>query len=361
MMKIDTFKSPNLAGDVFAVPGEAPHERVHWFHDAVSGMQAIVAIHSTARGPAFGGCRMWPYERAQDALVDALRLSHGMSLKNALADLPFGGGKAVILKSAAEVDRAVLLRAFGACVKSLEGQYITAEDVGTTTDDMHAVQKVTRYVSGIPREDGFGGDPSPMTARGVFVSIREAMRVRFGRDNLQGVRIAVQGLGAVGGSLSRMLHEAGASLWVADTDPRRTKAARDAFDAVIVDPQDIVASDVDVFAPCALGGVMDAHAIARLRAPLVAGAANNQLATAEDGELLHARGILYLPDFLVNAGGIISVAREYLGTGTHEAVLGEVDLIGSRVVELLDRSAAEGISPQAAAHKWAQEKLAMRV
>jgi leucine dehydrogenase len=334
----------------------ADHEGIRWAHDEASGLRAVVAIHNTARGPAFGGCRMWHYADEAAAEHDALRLAAGMSLKNALADLPFGGGKAVIMAPTGPRDRRALFAAFARLVESLEGRYITAEDVGVTTDDMRVVREGTRHVSGLPREGAFGGDPSPMTAWGVFISIDEAVH-SLGRSGLDGTTVAVQGLGAVGSVLCELLHGAGCKLVVADVDADRVARMRQRFGAEMSHVDDIAAAAVDVFAPCALGAVLNSHSIPKIRAKIVAGAANNQLATAMDGEALHARGILYLPDFLVNAGGIISVAREFLGDTDQAAVKDEVNKIRYRVEELIDRAQHRGASTAHVAREWAESKL----
>ena len=319
---------------LFGLPGEVPHEQVI-IGSHPSGLRSIVAIHSTARGPAFGGCRMWNYESDQAALTDALRLSQGMSFKNALANLPFGGGKAVIVAPGAPFDRAALFSSFGDLVDRADGRYITAEDVGTTTADMRAVSTRTRFVSGLARTGGFGGDPSPKTAWGVFLAIEQALRLHLGKS-LAGATVAVQGLGAVGMSLCAYLADRGARLVVADINAERP----------------------DVLAPCALGAVLDQHSVPRIQAAIIAGAANNQLASPEDGDALHARGVLYVPDYLVNAGGIISVAREYLGTGDEADVMREVSLIADRVGELLERCGRDHV-PARMADAWAREKLGL--
>ena len=350
-----------LLHSLFGLPDEPPHERVLLVSDADSGLKAILAVHSTARGPGFGGCRFWTYADEAGALTDALRLSQGMSLKNAMADLPFGGGKAVILKPQGWQDeparREALFAAFGRAVQSLGGSYLTAEDVGTTTDDMRVVQRHTGYVSGIPREGAFGGDPSPKTAWGVFVAIRAGVRHQLGRDTLEGVSVAIQGLGAVGMHLAGFLHEAGARLVVADVMDSRVAQAQARFGATVLPVDQILAAEVDVLAPCALGAVLNAQTVDRLRCRLVAGAANNQLATPADGDALQARGILYLPDYLVNAGGIISVAREYRGEGEEQAVMAEVSRIGDRVDELLARVRSSGRTPARESDAWARAKL----
>ena len=349
--------SDSLPSSLFGLPDQAPHERVLLAADPVTGLKAILAVHSTARGPAFGGCRFWSYDNELAALNDALRLSQGMSLKNALANLPFGGGKAVILKPQGDFDRAALFAAFGRAVQSLQGAYITAEDVGTTTADMTGMMAHTSYVSGIPRDGAFGGDPSPKTAYGVFVSIDEGVKRVLGRDSLEGVRVALQGLGAVGWHLAEYLHRAGAKLVVADVNAEKVARAQAELGATAVSVTEILATDVDVVAPCALGATLNAQSIPALRARLIAGAANNQLATAADGDALQARGITYLPDYLVNAGGIISVAREFRNEGEESAVMAEVGQIRGRVAELLDRVKTSGQTPAREADAWARSLL----
>jgi len=354
---LSTSSDTAIPSSLFGLPDQAPHERVLLAADEQTGLKAIVAVHSTARGPAFGGCRFWTYDNELAALNDALRLSQGMSLKNALADLPFGGGKAVIIKPAEIKDRGALFAAFGRAVQSLQGAYITAEDVGTTTADMLGMQAHTQYVSGIPRAGAFGGDPSPKTAWGVFVSIREGVRLQLGRNSLDGVRVALQGLGAVGWHLAEFLHRAGARLVVADVDAAKVARAQEQFGATAVGIHDILFADVDVLAPCALGAVLNAHSVPQIRARLIAGAANNQLATVTDGDALQARGITYLPDYLVNAGGIVSVAREYRGEGEEQSVMVEVSRIAERVTELLERVKTAGQAPGRVADAWARAKL----
>jgi len=336
----------------------APPEEIVRLDDPKSGLRGVIVLHSTRLGPAAGGCRFRPYVSEHEASLDALRLAEGMSYKNALADLPFGGGKAVILKPEGAFDRPALFAAFGRAVQSLNGAYITAEDVGTTTADMRGMQALTPFVSGIPREGAFGGDPSPKTAWGVFVSIQAGARLVLGRSSLEGVRVALQGLGAVGWHLAEFLHQAGAELVVADVDAAKVERAVARFGATAVSVADILAVDVDVLAPCALGASLNEQTVPAVRARLIAGAANNQLATPADGDALQRRGICYLPDYLVNAGGIISVAREYLGEGEKAAVTAEVSRIGERVAELLERSAMQNCPPARVAEAWAREKLA---
>jgi len=348
---------PEAAARLFGT-GEGPsHERVTLATDPQSGLQAIIAIYSTRLGPAFGGCRYWTYASEPDALADALRLSQGMAYKNALAGLPFGGGKAVLLRTPAQTDRHALFRAFGRMVESLQGAYITAEDVGTTEEDMHAVQAETRFVSGMPREGGFGGNPSPRTAYGVFVGIEAAAQYRLDRKSLAGVSVAVQGLGSVGWDLCRRLHEAGASLVVADIDTARAEQAHRQFGARVVASDAITGVEADVFAPCALGGAITPAVAESCRFHIVAGGANNQLASLAEGDTLQRRGVFYAPDFLINAGGIISCAREYLGGIDEAALLEEVSHIRDRVFTLAQRVEQTGEAPARAAVSMAQEIL----
>jgi leucine dehydrogenase len=351
------------AAEPAMTPFDAPdfdrHEAVHFFHDAASGLEAIIAIHSTALGPGAGGCRYWRYDSRDAALTDALRLSRGMSYKNALADLPFGGGKAVILRGTAPADRNAVFAAFGRAVESLGGRYVTAEDVGTTVADMQTVARETRYVSGFASAHGVaGGDPSPKTAYGVFLGLREAWRHSVGNEDLAGVSVAVQGLGGVGHHLCGHLHERGARLAVADLEqPRVDRAVRE-FGASAVDPQHVLEADVDIVAPCALGAVLNSVSIARIRARVIAGGANNQLATAEDGLALKARGITYAPDYVVNAGGIISVASEYLGVGSEDEVRRRIERIPLTLRAILERAAQSGQSTAAVADRLACDRIA---
>ena len=335
------------------------HEAVHHFFDAASGLRAIVAIHSTALGPAAGGCRNWAYDSEASALTDALRLSRGMSYKNALAGLPMGGGKAVMLKPReSTVPSIERFAAFGRAIDSLGGRYITAEDVGTRVPDMQEVARQTRYVSGLgDAKSGVGGDPAPKTALGVFLAIQEAWRFAGRSGSLAGIRCAVQGIGGVGAALCELLHRAGASLVVADTDPKRTQLAQQQFGARVVAIQDILSADAEILVPCALGGIFDPESIPRLRARVICGAANNQLATAADGERLRARGILYAPDYVVNSGGIISVAIEYLRSGSESDVRQRIEQIPATLRKILERADAEGRPTSDVADELAQERI----
>ena len=317
---------------VFDHPEFDQHESLHYFQDPKTGLKAIIAIHSTALGPAAGGCRRWQYTNDDSALVDALRLSRGMTYKNAVAGLPLGGGKSVILADNANARSPQLFAAFGRAVESLDGRYITAEDVGVSVEDMRQVRMETRYVSGLPQSGASaGGDPSPWTALGVFLGMEAAVRARLGADSLAGLRVAVQGVGHVGLHLCRLLHKAGAEIRITDVNRRNLQRVRDELPVAESAPNNILFSDADVLAPCALGNVLNSETIPRIRAKLIAGAANNQLSVAADGTRLVDHGILYAPDYVINAGGIVSVSREYFGQSTEDEVRADVHLIPQRL------------------------------
>jgi leucine dehydrogenase len=343
--------------NLFSLSGEPAHEKLLFVSDTSTGLRAIIAVHDTSRGSAFGGCRYWQYPSDQDALVDAMRLSKGMSLKNAMADLPFGGGKSVILKGVGQEDRAAMFRAFGHAIASLSGQYIAGEDVGTTTEDLLQIGSVTSYAAGIPRVGVFGGNPSPKTALGVFAAIERGAHILLGGATLQGLTVCIQGLGAVGWALAQRLHAADCRLVVADIDDARADAACKEFGARKVSTAAVFRQEADVFAPCALGAALNAETVASLRVKIIAGAANNQLATEADGDALHVRGIHYLPDYLVNAGGIVSCVREYEGGSGDVLVDLEVMRIADRVEELIQRASCDRESLARAADKWAKSKL----
>ncbi|HWM30032.1 MAG TPA: Glu/Leu/Phe/Val dehydrogenase dimerization domain-containing protein [Woeseiaceae bacterium] len=320
------------------------HERVVFCRDAASGLKAIIAIHSTALGPAAGGCRLWHYESDDAALHDVLRLSQGMSYKNAMAGLTFGGGKAVILKTKDFAGTDALYEKFGDFVEKLNGSYITAEDVGMSVAIMQTIARRTRFVSGLPKKSGHaGGDPSPKTAFGVFKGIEAAVQFKLSRDSVKGLTVAVQGVGNVGYNLCRDLTEAGAKLVVADIDPGRVKAACDEFGAKAVGLEDILFQKVDVLSPCALGAILNERTIPRLQASIVAGAANNQLEILADGQRLSDAGILYAPDYVINGGGIINVAMEYHGASTDDdEVMAQVAAIGPRLTQIFAEAASSG-------------------
>ncbi|WP_420137033.1 Glu/Leu/Phe/Val family dehydrogenase [Sphingomonas sp.] len=325
------------------LPDFDAHEGVHFFSDPASGLRAIVAIHSTHLGPAAGGTRFWHYADGNDALTDALRLSRGMSFKNAMAGLPVGGGKGVILADEARTKTPAMLAAFGRAVESLGGRYVTAEDVGMGEADLVAIGRETRHVSGLPVDEGHaGGDPGPSTAMGVFLGVKAAIRQALGKDSSQGVHVAIQGVGSVGGGLARLLAAEGAQLTLADVDMGRAAKLAGELGAATVAAADILTTEADVISPCALGAVLTAESIAALRAPIVAGGANNQLATPDDGDRLHARGILYAPDYVINAGGIINVTLEYLGQGDRAEVEARLTQIPGRLEKIWAESASSG-------------------
>lgn len=328
------------------------HEAVIGFEDERTGLAGIIAIHSTHLGPAAGGCRVAAYGSPDEALTDALRLSQGMSYKNALADLPAGGGKAVLYRIDPDVSREATFEAFGAQVEALGGRYITAEDVGTSVSDMLAVARRTRFVAGLPPQGGqAGGDPSPWTALGVFVSLEAAI----GRP-LAGARVAVQGLGSVGFKLCERLHAAGTRLVVADVNQARTELAQRQFGAEIARVDRIHAVEADVFSPNALGASLNAQTIPELGARVVCGGANNQLATAADGDRLAARGIVYAPDYVVNAGGIINVMAEYLKE-PDDAIEARVRAIADRLHEILGIAKAEHTATHEVADRMARDRI----
>ncbi|MEE8426451.1 MAG: Glu/Leu/Phe/Val dehydrogenase dimerization domain-containing protein [Woeseiaceae bacterium] len=328
---------------VFADTAFDDHERVLFCSDAKIGLQAIIAIHSTALGPAAGGCRMWNYASAAEALHDVLRLSQGMSYKNAMAGLHFGGGKAVIMKTSDFNGSDALFERFGGFVDTLNGDYITAEDVGMTVQIMQTIARTTKHVTGLPTASGkAGGDPSPKTAFGIFCGIEAAARFKLDRQDVSGLSVAVQGVGHVGYQLCKLLVEAGASLRVADIDDARVQRICDEFGATGVAPDDILNQPVDVLAPCALGAILNRTTIPKLQTAIIAGGANNQLETLEDGQRLADAGILYAPDYVINGGGIINVACEYNGDIGDEGVTQLVAEIGPRLTRIFEEAARKG-------------------
>ena len=319
------------------------HEGIHLFSDHQTGLRCVIAVHSTALGPAAGGVRFWRYAPSDAAVTDALRLSRGMSFKNAMAGLPMGGGKGVVLAPEGGAKTPELLAAFGRAVESLGGRYVTAEDVGMSEADMITISGSTKYVSGLPVAAGnAGGDPGPFTAMGVYLGVRAAARRALGSDDMRGVRVAVQGVGSVGGGLARLLAKDGAVLTLADVNEARAEALASELGATTADPATVLTLEADIVSPNALGAVLDEATIAALRCRAVAGGANNQLATAADGARLQDRGILYAPDYVINAGGIINVALEYLGQGNRAEVEARIARIPDRLVQVWDESEASG-------------------
>ena len=341
------------------------HEQVAFFKDDETGLRAIIAVHNTNLGPALGGVRMWPYASDQEAVRDVLRLSRGMTYKSALAGLPFGGGKSVIIGDPQRDKSAALMRAMGRSVDKLAGRYIAAEDSGTNVDDLLNIATQTEHVAGIVNKSTVGGDvrsgdPSPATARGVFVGLEAAVRHKLGRSDLDGVKVAVQGVGNVGLRLVKYLRDAGARCWVTDLHAERAQRVADETGATPVAAEDLIDLDVDVFAPCALGAVLDCDSIARLQARVVAGAANNQLQHDAIGETLLHEGILYAPDYVINAGGVIDVAFERTGYDL-DKVVAKVEGIAASLTEIFERSDAEQRPTSEVADDLARERFMMKL
>jgi leucine dehydrogenase len=340
------------------LPDFDAHEAVHFVTDRDSGLQAIIAIHSTHLGPAGGGTRFWHYADKDAAVADVLRLSRGMSYKNAMAGLAMGGGKAVILADVRRAKTPEMLRAFARGVDRLGGAYVTAEDVGMSVADMVAISGETRFVAGLPAQSGsVGGDPGPHTSLGVYLGVRAAARRALGKDSLAGLHLAIQGAGSVAGGLARHAARDGARISIADIDRERASSLAQEVGGSVVDPSRIMTLEADILSPNALGAILDAETIAELRVPIVAGGANNQLARPEDGDRLQARGILYAPDYVINAGGIINVATEYLRDGEEAEVRRKIERIPVRLEEIWTESAATGRNPAAVADAMAQRLI----
>lgn len=331
------------------------HEQVVFCHEPATGLRAIIAIHDTTLGPALGGSRFWNYASDEEALTDVLRLSRGMTYKAAVAGLSLGGGKAVIIGDAKKLKSEALFRAFGRFVDSLGGRYITAEDVNINVHDMEHVRMETKYVSGL---SGGSGDPSPLTALGVYSGIKAAVRHRLKKDSLAGLKVSVQGCGAVGSYLCELLHKDGAKLVVTDIDPAKTERIKSLYGATVVADKDIFTQDVDVFAPCALGAILNDETIPMLKATVVAGGANNQLREeAKHGTMVKERNILYAPDYVINAGGLINVYEEL--KGYNEAnVRRKVVNIYNTLLEIFSESEKTGILTHQASDRLAERRIA---
>jgi leucine dehydrogenase len=342
----------------WGMPDFDAHEEVHFVTDEKCGLKAIIAVHSTHLGPAGGGVRFWHYAKDEDALTDALRLSRGMSYKNAMAGLPLGGGKAVILAHQNRTKTPEMLHAFGKAVDGVGGRYVTAEDVGMNVADMVEVARSTKYVAGLPNSAGdVGGDPGPHTSLGVFLGIKAAVKRALGRDNLNGLHIAMQGAGSVATGVALHACAEGAKLSIADVDQEKAQKLADATNGKVVSPDEILVLDADVISPNALGAILNEQTIASLKTPIVAGGANNQLATPRDGQRLHARGILYAPDYVINAGGIINVCTEYLGDGDASLVRQRIEGIPVRLEQIWAESQASGRDPASVADAMAQRLI----
>ncbi|MCB0341490.1 MAG: Glu/Leu/Phe/Val dehydrogenase [Pseudobdellovibrionaceae bacterium] len=332
------------------------HEEVIFCQNKDVGLKAIIAIHNTTLGPALGGTRMWNYDNEDDALIDVLRLSKGMTYKAAAAGLNLGGGKAVIIGNPKTDKTEEMFRAFGTYVNSLRGKYITAEDVGTTVNDMEYVFMETPYVTGIPEAFGGSGDPSPYTAHGTLMGIKAAVKEKLGADSLKGVRVAVQGLGNVGSHLVEFLIKEGAVVTVADIDQDKVKRISGKYDLTSLDPQGIITSECDVFAPCALGAVINDDTIANLKCSIVAGGANNQLAELRHGDALMEMNILYAPDYVINAGGLMNVFVELEGYSSDRA-FEKTTQVYDNLMKVFAISKRENIATQRAADRLAEHRI----
>jgi leucine dehydrogenase len=344
--------------DLFAHLRAYDYGEVHFKFDKATGLKAIVAIHDSRLGPALGGCRFIEYDTDEAAVVDALRLARGMTYKAALAGLAHGGGKSVIVRPRQHFDRVALFRAFGRFVEDLGGHYITAEDSGTGLEDMEIIRTMTKHVTGVDVAHGGSGDPSPFTALGVRRGIEACVKFRMGRDSLDGVHVAVQGVGHVGYHLCKELAACGAKISVADVDALKAERAEREFGATVVSLDKISEIPCDVFAPCALGSALNDMTIPRLRAKIVAGAANNQLALPRNGDDLHARGILYAPDYAINAGGLVNVAQEVLGYDAKKARENTLKIYDT-IYEIADRAQKTGAPTYRICDMLVEEKLAM--
>ncbi len=342
----------------FALQTEMGHEQVVYCHDKATGLRAIIAIHDTTLGPALGGTRLWDYANESDAVFDVLRLSRGMTYKAACAGLNLGGGKAVIIGDAKKIKNEALFRAFGRFVNSLGGRYITAEDVNVNVTDMEFCASETNYVTGISSRPGGSGDPSPVTAWGVFHGIKAAVKHRLGKDSAKGLKIAVQGAGAVGRYLCGYLHEEGAELIISDIDQSRAQAMAEKYRAKVVSGNEIFKTEMDVFAPCALGAIINDETISMLKCSIVAGGANNQLLDEnKHGRILREKKILYAPDYVINAGGLINVYNELRGYNAEVARKQAAGIYGT-LLQIFDDADKQQISTHAASDGLAERRIA---
>ena len=340
------------------------HEHVAFYSDPVTGLKAIIAIHNTNLGPSLGGCRMWPYLNSSEALTDVLRLSKGMTYKAAMANLQQGGGKAVIIGDPRKDKSEAFMQSMGRFVESLSGQYITAEDSGITVDDLKAVATQTSHVAGTSAQyNALGetptGNPAPSTAYGVFVGLKQTVKHVLGSD-LQGVKVAIQGMGHVGYRLAKQLHAEGAELYVADIFPEGLARARQELGATVVAPEEILTLPVDVLAPCAMGSSINDESVPDIRAKIIAGAANNQLAREELGTVLHKKGICYAPDYVINAGGIIDIYHQKQADSSDQAMREHLAKIGDTLIEVYERAEAENAPTNLVANRIAEERFAKR-
>ncbi|MEH7178663.1 branched-chain amino acid dehydrogenase [Neobacillus vireti] len=342
--------------EIFKYLEQYDYEQVVFCQDKQSGLKAIIAIHDTTLGPALGGTRMWTYESEEAAIIDALRLAKGMTYKNAAAGLNLGGGKTVIIGDPRKDKSEEMFRAFGRYIQGLNGRYITAEDVGTTVADMDIIHEETDYVTGISPAFGSSGNPSPVTAYGVYVGMKAAAKEAFGTDSLEGKVVAIQGVGNVAYTLCKYLHEEGAQLIVTDINKEAVQRAVDDFGARAVDPNEIYGVECDIYAPCALGATINDDTIPQLKAKVIAGSANNQLKDTRHGDIIHEMGIVYAPDYVINAGGVINVADELYGYN-HDRAMKKVDQIYASIEKVIAISKRDGIPTYVAADRMAEERI----
>lgn len=361
-MQVDVLNAKELkkSAPVFGQVSFDDHEQIVFCNDKDTGLKAIIGIHNTVLGPALGGTRMWNYTSEWEALNDVLRLSRGMTFKSAITGLNLGGGKAVIIGDAKKDKTPALMRRFGEFVNSLGGKYITAEDVGMETADMDTVREVTPYVTGISESKGGAGNPSPITAYGVFMGMKASAKFKYGSDNLEGKKVLVQGIGHVGETLVDYLVKDGAEVFITDISEERLQEVSKKYGAQIFDEGDIYAAEVDIYAPCALGATINDDTIDRLKVDIIAGAANNQLANeVEHGEILQKRGIVYAPDFLINAGGIINVYAELENYGKKE-IMQKTENIFNTTLEILEKASRDEMTTHFAALQMAKQRIADR-
>ena len=343
--------------EIFKYMEKYDYEQLIMCQDKESGLKAIIAIHDTTLGPALGGCRMWTYASEEQAIEDALRLARGMTYKNAAAGLNLGGGKTVIIGDPFKDKNEEMFRALGRFIQGLNGRYITAEDVGTTVSDMDMIHEETNFVTGISPAFGSSGNPSPITAYGVYLGMKAAAKEAFGEESLKGKKIAVQGLGNVAYTLCEYLHKDGAQLIVTDINEKAVDRVVENFGATAVAPDEIYKQEADIFAPCALGAIINDETIPQLKAKVIAGSANNQLQESRHGQILHEKGILYAPDYVINAGGVINVADELYGYNRDRAMK-RVETIYDSLKKIFAISKEENIPTYAAANRLAEQRIA---
>lgn len=342
--------------EIFNYMENSDYEQLVFCQDKNSGLKAIIAIHDTTLGPALGGTRMWTYDSEADAIEDALRLARGMTYKNAAAGLNLGGGKTVIIGDPKKDKNPEMFRAFGRFIQSLNGRYITAEDVGTTVEDMDLIHMETDFVTGISPESGSSGNPSPVTAYGIYLGMKAAAMEAYGDDSLEGKTIAVQGIGNVAYKLCEHLHEEGANLIVTDINKDAVQRAVDAFGAEAVSPDDIYSVNCDIYAPCALGATINDDTIPQLKAKVIAGSANNQLKRSKHGDIIHEKGIVYAPDYVINSGGVINVSDELNGYNEKRAMK-KIQSIYDNLIKIFNISRRDNIPTSAAADRMAEERI----